>query len=298
MTFDRLNPTTTTTLDDAFDRLGSSGFELPNGFVNHGPMACEALAALGCDDELDRWARRFARYGGTPVDPVVPRDFEWREALGDRGYLPEWIGFFQRAIEDDGWPSVVAAWVPRLLPGLAVALFHGAIRAAHAVRAIDESDTSPRRAELARALGYWASRFTPGAPVVRVDVGEDLRLAIIGAAADGARHYLAHPGIVELHGVTGAMAVELFAPHMPADAVASGLAQVLAEHNRLYRSTRPVDAPAPVGVRQAELVRAAVTSQDPHQVKLVEACLRGAVATGNPAFAAAAQRVTGTSVTT
>ncbi|MDQ2723927.1 MAG: questin oxidase family protein [Actinomycetota bacterium] len=293
MAFD--DPLATTTLDEAFERLGASGFELPNGFVNHGPMACEALATLGCDDEVDRWARRFARSGGTPVDPVVPDAFEWEEALGDLRKLPEWIGFFQRAIEDNGWPSVVATWVPKLLPGLAVALFHGAIRSAHAVRAIGASDTAPRRAELARALGYWAARFAAGAPPVSVDPVDDLRLAIIDVAANGARHYLAHPGILELHGVTGAMAVELFAPHLTPFAVGSGLAQIRAEHARLYRSSRPVDAPTSTGSHRTELVRSAVTSRDPHQVKLVEACRRGLKATGDPAFAAAAETVTGIS---
>ena len=48
------------------------------------------------------------------------------------------------------------------LSGLAVALFHGEIRVAHAVRAVHASDTEPRRHELARSLGYWAARFTPG----------------------------------------------------------------------------------------------------------------------------------------
>ncbi|HET6186849.1 MAG TPA: hypothetical protein VFE59_07590 [Trebonia sp.] len=51
----------------------------------------------------------------------------------------------------DGWPAVVQTWVPRLMPGLRTALFHGAIRTAHAVRAIDAADTEPRRGELARA---------------------------------------------------------------------------------------------------------------------------------------------------
>jgi hypothetical protein len=36
-----------------------------------------------------------------------------------------------------------------------------------------------------------------------------------------------------------------------------------------------------------------VHSLDPHQVKLVEACRRGLAAAGDPAFAAAAETVTG-----
>jgi hypothetical protein len=45
------------------------------------------------------------------------------------------------------------------MPALRTALFHGAIRTAHAVRAIDAVDTPPRRGALARALGYWAARL-------------------------------------------------------------------------------------------------------------------------------------------
>ncbi len=31
-------------LDKAFERMAAASFELPNGFVNHGVMACEAPA--------------------------------------------------------------------------------------------------------------------------------------------------------------------------------------------------------------------------------------------------------------
>jgi hypothetical protein len=39
---------TTPALDEAFERMAAASFELPNGFVNHGAMACEALAMLDC----------------------------------------------------------------------------------------------------------------------------------------------------------------------------------------------------------------------------------------------------------
>jgi hypothetical protein len=85
----------TPALDEAFERMAAASFELPNGFVNHGAMACEALAMLDCTDDIDSWApvRRGRRgIGG----PVVPAGFEWRQEL--RGYhrLPEWIGYSRR----------------------------------------------------------------------------------------------------------------------------------------------------------------------------------------------------------
>ena len=107
-----------------------------------------------------------------------------------------------QAIDGDGWPAVVATWVPRLMPALRTALFHGAIRTAHAVRAVDAVDTPPRRGELARALGYWAARYREGQPASPLPHAGDLRMAVVEAAADGARRYLARPGIFHLHGVT------------------------------------------------------------------------------------------------
>jgi hypothetical protein len=284
---------TTPALDEAFERLAAASFELPNGFVNHGAMACEALAMLDCTSDIGNWARRFARAGGASVGPVLPAGFEWRQALGDYDRLGEWIGYFTQAIDDDGWPAVVAAWVPRLMPALRTALFHGAIRTAHAVRAIDALDTPPRRGELARALGYWAARYRGGQPASPLPPAGNLRMAVVRAAADGARRYLARPDIVHLHGVTGAMAVEILAAHIPAADGAAALAQVHAEHAVLYAATEPVTQPHPASPPGSDLTAAAVRSLDPHQVKLVEACQRGHAATGDPAFTAAAETVTG-----
>jgi hypothetical protein len=69
---------TTPALDEAFEPMAGASFELQNAFVNHGAMACEALATLDCAGDIDSWARRFARAGGASVDPVVPAGFEWR----------------------------------------------------------------------------------------------------------------------------------------------------------------------------------------------------------------------------
>jgi hypothetical protein len=277
----------TPALDEAYERITAASFELPNGFVNHGAMACEALAALDCAGDIDSWARRFTQLGGARIEPVASAGFEWRQALGSYDQLPEWIGYFARGIDDEGWAGVVETWVPRLMPALRTALFHGAIRTAHAVRAIDAVDSPPRREELARALGYWAARYSAGQPTGPQDPADDSRAAVIRAAADGARRYLARPNILHLHGVTGAMAVEILVGHIPATAATAALAQVHAEHAALYAGVEPVAEPRPASPPGGELTEAAVRSLDAHQVKLVEACRRGFAATGDPAFAAA-----------
>jgi hypothetical protein len=281
-----------TVLDEAYERLAVFGFDEPRGFVNHAPMGCEALAALGRPDDVDRWSRA-PEPGNPAVTPQRPGHFVWDEALGDARRTAEWLGFFDRAVNDDGWAPVVALWVPRLLPGLAAALFHGAIRTAHAVRAAAGADTPARRAEVARSLGYWAACWTPGekADPFGAPAPGDLGRAVAEAAAGGARRYLTRPNIFNLHGITGAMALAILVDHIDEGAGAGGLAQLRAEHVALYGDTAPATDATGTGVTAHELADAAVASGDVHAVKLVEACRRGRRATGDEVFDAAAERV-------
>jgi Questin oxidase-like len=289
-------PVSTTVLDEAFERMAaSSAFELPNGFVNHGPMGCEALAALGLDGRIDEWARRFERVPGPAVRPVPAPGLDWREALGDYHLLPEWIGHFQGAIDEDGWTEVISVWVPRLLPALAAKLFHGVIHVGHAVRALTVADTSARRSELARALGYWAARYQPGQSPADTRIGpeNDVRPAVAAAAGYAARRYLTAPSILYLHGITGAMAIELIVDHLPPAAGEAALGQVGAEHAALYSGIEPVTELGVEGASAVEVSQAAANSRDVHQVKLVEACWRALAISGDRVFSAAAETVTG-----
>jgi hypothetical protein len=292
-------------LDDAFDRVSALDFAVPNPFVNHGPMACEALVALGREGELDAWVRGFESSMGEavrPVDPAWPSDFDWAAHLGQPHLLPEWMGWFGRSIGDDGWRSVVEVWVPRLAPGLAAALFHGVIRTAHSVRTIDALDTPSRRAELARALGNWAVWFAPGHPPLDPPAGDPGRTAA-RAAADGAGCYVEAPNIFFLHGVTGAMAVHLLLGHLSPSDGAAAVGHLLAEHDALYAEHRALDArdiagsggPGAPGdeVEWTGTVEPAAASHDPHQVKLVEACRRGNSVEADGRFLHAARVVTG-----
>ena len=201
------------------------------------------------------------------------------------------MGYFGRAIDDDGWPDVVRTWVPRLMPGLVSALFHGVIRTSHAVRALAATDTRARRAELARALGNWAVWFGPGQPTDDTVVSGDAGIAIVEAAAQAAGCYVSEPNIVTLHGVTGAMAVHLLSGYVDPFDAASALTQLKAEHRQLYHDVTPGAA----GDEHDEwdlFAERAIGSFDPHQIKLVEACLRGLNLTGDPHFITAARLVT------
>ena len=252
-------PHTPTTLDEAFDRMARTDFELPNGFVNHGPMACEALDALGIPRPHRRRARRFAWSVSEGPGPAAP---QWAGGVGmDRGSrrLPppsrvdrvlQW-GDRRRGILE----AVVGRWVPRLMPALSTALFHATIRTAQAVRAVDAADTPSRRAELARSLGYWAARFDEGQPAAEPVSGEATDGAVLAAAALGSRHYLARPNIYNLHGVTGAMAVDLLLPHIGPEDGADAVGQVRAEHAAMFGAADPAPPDGHPGLDDADAGR-------------------------------------------
>lgn len=281
-------------LDEALDRVSALDFEIPNPFVNHAPMACEALATLNLDSEIGDWVERYETSMGQALLPATPswqRDFDWRDLLGDYRLLPQWMGYFAQAIDNEGWRAVVELWVPRLMPGLVSALFHGVIRTSHAVRAMEVADTEARRGELARAIGNWAVWFAPGEPVDEGAGLDDPQPMALLAAATGARYYVAEPTIFNLHGVTGAMAVHLLANHLSPPDSRAAVTQLQAEHRSLYRGAIP-KAEDEEARWNDQTVVAASRSYDAHQIKLVEARHRGFQLTGDQGFSRAAETVT------
>ena len=147
----------TGTLDEAYERLHATGPELVDGLTNHGPMVVECLAHLGADGRVHRW---LDGYAGELDDLPTGRPIEdWRAALGDSRRLGDWLATL--AADDRPWQDLLALWWPRLAPGMAAAATHGVIRTGHAVRALRQRETAPRRAELAQALGYWAALWRP-----------------------------------------------------------------------------------------------------------------------------------------
>ncbi|AGK78901.1 Pd2U [Streptomyces microflavus DSM 40593] len=159
--------TYTDAVGGALERLRGVGFEHGPRFVNHAPMAAEALAYMGYADDVPRWVDRNLRthtYHEVPdarwaIDPADPDD--WRSALGDFSRVADWTALFERELALTPWPEVLARWWPRLLPGMSGVLTHGVIRTAHAVRAISRAgeENLAYRRELAQGLGYWAARY-------------------------------------------------------------------------------------------------------------------------------------------
>ena len=149
-------------LDEGLERLAGRGAEWgPRGLSNHGPMAAEALVELGFDDAVTTWIDRYATRLDAPreteSDRIPDRGDGWQDALGRYRRIGDWNAFFARRLTEATPGDVLATWVPRLAKGLLPST-HGAIRTAHAVRALDAEVTPPRLEELAAGLAYWAAR--------------------------------------------------------------------------------------------------------------------------------------------
>jgi len=154
-------------LDDALERLRHTGPEEADGAPNHGPMAAEALVALGCEDAVPQWVDAYRRQLGPMPETRLPVTTEtWRDALGSRRRVGDWVVFFRLQLSAASWQTVLTAWLLRLIPGVMAHGTHGLIRTAHAVRALEEAETPLRVEELAAALGYWAAYYQalPGVP--------------------------------------------------------------------------------------------------------------------------------------
>lgn len=164
-------------MDEALDLLENSGPEYGPGFSSHGPMVAEALLALGRGEAVVPWVAGYRKRLPAGPQPGLPVDSgTWFEALGSFGRYADWVACFEEELREEDWRTVLNVWVPRLLPGMVGAAWHGAIRAGHAVRSLERGESPAKIRELARALAYWASRYQslPGLPVPRVGVRNPL----------------------------------------------------------------------------------------------------------------------------
>lgn len=178
---------TTGILDEALQRLHSSGPERLGRLTNHAPMAVEALAARGQAGAVHRWLDLYThKLEEFPAGVAAVTADNWQSALGDSRRAADWIDHFGREIADRPWRDVLTEWWPRLLPGMYGGSTHPVIRVGHAVRTLlaGEADgvTEPRLAELAHGLGYWAARFHPVADLAPLP-GADSAAAALDVVA-------------------------------------------------------------------------------------------------------------------
>ncbi|MFJ4472773.1 hypothetical protein ACIP2X_35530 [Streptomyces sp. NPDC089424] len=305
--------TYTDAMGEALQRLHGVGFEHGGSFVNHAPMAAEALAHMGYADEVPAWVDhnlRHREYHDVPerrwaIDPADPAD--WRGALGDFARVADWTGLFERELAREPWTEVLARWWPRLLPGMSGMLTHGVIRTAHAVRAVAAAGEDDRLqlTELAHGLGYWAARHSTGGVTVAGEPppdlpdGDDGREPVVRALDELVAEYAGiyatvaqrHP-IPLIHAVTGPAAVRLVVGHLP-EAQRLPSYQVARPVSRrmldwFHATPRPA-APLPQAPDVAEVFARAAEIGDEHTIKLAEVAVRHEAIAPDPRHAAAAQ---------
>jgi hypothetical protein len=254
-------------------RFADTEPELENGFAEHATMGVEAMLALGLDpDSVDAWAERHL---------PTPTSHGSTQAVARDAIAPDLVG--------DGWPTVLQDHVVRLVGNLDVHLFHGLIRTAHAVRAIDTYDSPEARRELATGLAAWTiwAGDTPTEPhpsSAADPIAEVLEMARRGAAA-----FVTAPSIITIHAVTAPMAYLLMADHLTTSTHAIA-ASVFTRTHRRYTAqpSRPDDRPFPATTNLQSLAE----RWDAHPVKLVEAAQRGYALTDDAAFLDAVETMT------
>jgi len=323
--------------DEALEALAAFGPEFGgSGLSNHGPMAAEALVALGRPEAVAPWVAAYRRRLEPGPGPGRPLDSaEWEAALGHMERYADWVVHFEAALAEHGPAATVARWVPRLAPGSIAAATHGLLRTAHAWRALGRQDRPGRRHELAQGLAYWAARYQelPGPPLLLGPFGAEeavaalpalpeeapaepsisrqvahlemiaapfeQAVAALGDPADPsaalAQLALAGTGALEanagrgvdialVHAVTAPMGLELLLGALDAadrpTVFAYGWQAVAALH-ATYATERAVPAPGSAAPSPDEVVEAALASGDEHAIKLAEAALRTAAATGS-----------------
>lgn len=283
-------------LDGIYEQFAHSDPFLPvTHFVDHATMGPEALIGLGLGDRAPEWvARHHPRPYRAPLMGVQMAS-TWPSALGRPECHGDWLLHFERELGGGRYEDVVARWVPRFAHDVGALLFHGLIRTAHAVRALDYLDTPTRRAELARGLALWASAVkAPQPSFVGGPEPEPFEAEIARFARAGAAAFICDPSIPNVHLVTGPMAYLLLAHHVGADAHRVAIESYRGTHARALASLAETEPEArtasvpPLDDRQLEHL---VRQRDAHPAKLTEAALRAYARTSDDLFLRAAGRM-------
>ncbi|MGX9966874.1 questin oxidase family protein [Roseomonas sp. F4] len=154
-----MSDTTLLEAPDALTEARGLSAEYGGAFANHTPMVLWAQRQLGGGEAA---ARRFlSNYiQELKLGPMAPADGEirredWTARLGDRRAEAAYRAFFLAELERLGDARALQRlYLPRLLPGIAASALHALMRLAYATLSEEE-------AEVATALGYWATTYLP-----------------------------------------------------------------------------------------------------------------------------------------
>jgi hypothetical protein len=147
-------------LDRALVLLVPYGPSFGGGLSNHAPMVAEAIVHVGRADALDALMRTQTAWlepAPPPGRPIAPAD--QAIARGIEARYADWYATTSAALANAPLNDVLRRLLPALGDGIYAELAHGAIRTAHAVRALEAQTTPARVDELARGLAYWSAGY-------------------------------------------------------------------------------------------------------------------------------------------
>jgi len=146
-------------LDEALERFHKHLPIYGAGLVNHGPMAVEALFAIGhpvlSQGLVDVYLPRLRPRGaGVVLEPP-----EQALALGRPERFDDWVATLSREFARGPVEHVLRRRLGEWIDGAFSATGHALLRTAHAYRGFLADATQTRREELAHALAFWAAHL-------------------------------------------------------------------------------------------------------------------------------------------
>ena len=264
-------------------------------FVDHSTMGAEALVALGLGHRVMGWTSHHSVRPYEPPRMGIALPFDWQDAVGRQDCHGDWLAYFDSQLSALPFRDVVTSWVERFADDVGTLLFHGLIRTAHAVRALEHKDTPARRGELARGLALWAiGRRSPPAGAADKEDVPDGTSEIMNCARAGAATFVRKSTIPNLHLVTGPMAYLMISHHLAPRVHAIAAAAFRRTHAKAIGSfaldARRANAERNPSLDDRHLEHLA-DKTDAHPAKLTEAALRAYQTTGDSLFLKAAARV-------
>jgi hypothetical protein len=126
--------------------------------ANHLPMLLVALDRMGASEarlqEFFATYRDNNRLGPPPDAGDAVHAAGWAAHFGERDHEGDYRRFFEGEVARLGAMQAQARYLPQLIPGIAASALHALMRLAYA-------DMEGDDAEVATALGYWATTFLP-----------------------------------------------------------------------------------------------------------------------------------------
>ena len=165
--------------DDVLAALQTTDIDYPGG-ANHAPMAIEALHALGASEaRIVEWTKHYSeKLELAETGAAIPPD-DRAAAIGKLDKHAGLIAGYEEQLATTDYKTLIARELPRLLSGTAAG-WHGIIRLAHGVYALEENRSDVRLREVAIGLGGFAawSQPLPGVPGARAVSGYDVLTAL------------------------------------------------------------------------------------------------------------------------